>query len=97
MLRPTSQIGFKYGAKMAARPNGTGTKPIESTSAASKGGGGLDCQRSSAANARIASAYHATSGAPLATNCGRGSASHQSIATHSESHSMLKQMTMGAE
>src|ERR1700674_2261571 len=92
-----SEIGPKYGATMAARQSGIGTKPRDSNSVVPKSGIGFGRQRSNAANVRIASAYHANNGAPAIRNCGSGNASHQSNVIHSKSHSVLKPMRRGTE
>src|SRR5260221_2013039 len=91
MAAAQSPSGVKIGAANAASINGKGTRPRDSSSAASKAGFGLDCRRRNAARLKIASAYHASNGTAATRNCGSGSASNQSIATHSNSQTTLRQ------
>src|ERR1700733_10591757 len=80
----------KKGTANTASSSGRGTNPSDNINAAAKDGRGLDRARSKAAMASIASAYQGNSGTPARRNCGSGSASHQSNATHSHSPTRLK-------
>src|ERR1700691_6230573 len=84
------QTRLNNGTANAASSRGSGTNPNDSNKAAAKVGSGLDRARSKAAKTSIASAYQGNSGTPARRNCGSGSASHQSIATHSNSQTRLK-------